>query len=62
MVRILFDGVKNHDSAGASASYERLLKLSRKIVKILTTIGYDDFIKWDPSLSVNVSSFDEHHR
>ncbi len=42
--------------------YGTLLNLSHKIVQMLTTIGYTDFIRWDPSLSVKIETFDEHHR
>jgi len=61
-VRELFESVKKNDRKSAAALYTNLLDESSQIVQILTTIGFDDFIKWTPSLSVNISTFDEHHQ
>lgn len=61
-VASLFEYVKSENRTEADNSYRKLLELSRKIVQILTTIGYDDFVKWDSSLSVGVKTFDSHHQ
>jgi len=61
-VRELFESVNKNDRISAAAFYENLLDESRQIVQILTTIGFDDFIKWTPSLSVGIATFDEHHQ
>ena len=50
------------DRNEAVAAYGRLLEISNRVVQILTTIGYDDFIKWDPTLSVGIEKFDTHHQ
>jgi len=46
----------------ASEDYARLMDHSRRIVQILTTVGHGEFVRWDPSMSVAVAAFDEHHR
>ncbi len=61
-VRDLFDYVEKNDRIEAGVLYEKLLDESKQIVQILTTIGFDDFIKWTPSLSVGIETYDEHHR
>ncbi|MDF1566802.1 MAG: bacteriohemerythrin [Spirochaetaceae bacterium] len=58
----LLTRVEAGDRNEAIAAYGRLLEISNKVVQILTTIGYDDFIKWDPTLSVGIEVFDGHHQ
>ena len=45
----------------AEEAYQQLLDLSHRVVQILTTVGHDDFIRWDSSLTVGVKTFDQHH-
>lgn len=42
--------------------YKSVQDFSEKIVQILTTLGYNDSLKWDESISVKVDLFDDHHK
>ena len=43
-------------------NYRSVQNLSGKIVQILTTLGYNDSLTWDESISVQVELFDNHHK
>lgn len=49
------------NSTGIEESFKSVQELSGQIVQILTTLGYNDGLKWDESISVKVDLFDTHH-
>jgi methyl-accepting chemotaxis protein len=53
--------ITNSDSADLEGYFNSIQELSGKIVQILTTLGYNDGLKWDDSISVKVDLFDTHH-
>ncbi|MBI9101541.1 MAG: bacteriohemerythrin [Spirochaetales bacterium] len=66
---ILHEKVKlivSHKASGkgdeAEAEYRKLAEESRKLVQILTTLGYKQFVEWTPALSVKIEAFDSHHQ
>ncbi|MBI9099891.1 MAG: bacteriohemerythrin [Spirochaetaceae bacterium] len=42
--------------------YLGIQDLSGRIVQILTTLGYNDGLSWDDSISVKIDLFDTHHK
>lgn len=61
LVGEIFQGLESSGKDVIEKKYDQLNELSQKIVQILTTIGYNDFIQWSPELSVQVKEFDQHH-
>ena len=51
-----------NDKQFIDSKYKELLELSAKTIQILTTIGHNEFIKWDTTMSVKVDKFDAHHQ
>jgi len=43
-------------------NYKSIQVISEKIVQILTTLGYNDSLIWDETISVKVELFDNHHK
>jgi len=61
VVADIFQNMDNSDRSLIEDKFNHLNEISQKIVQILTTIGYNDFISWSPELSVDVDEFDQHH-
>ena len=42
--------------------YQAVQDISNKIVQMLTTLGFNEGLKWDESISVKIEIFDNHHK
>ena len=58
----LLDAKKAGRLENLPSLFESLTEESDKLIEILTTVGFNDFIAWNVSLSVGVDKFDAHHR
>jgi len=45
----------------AEKEFAQIQEISKHLVQILTTVGYNEFIQWGPELSIHVNEFDNHH-
>lgn len=54
--------VKTDIKKDQEEKYKTVQELSGRIVQILTTLGYNDSLTWDESISVKVELFDNHHK
>ena len=54
--------IKADNRSALEDFYNSIQDLSGKIVQILTTLGYNEGLKWDNSISVKVDLFDSHHK
>lgn len=43
-------------------SFRKVRETSTQLIQILTTLGYNDNLTWDESISVHVELFDNHHK
>jgi methyl-accepting chemotaxis protein len=63
--KIAAEIVRNLSSANKSdleELYTSIQDYSGKIIQILTTLGYNDAISWNDSISVKIDLFDNHHK
>lgn len=54
--------LQSTDKGLLETHYRAIQDVSMKIVQILTTLGYNDSLVWDESISVKVDLFDNHHK
>ncbi|MBB6480920.1 bacteriohemerythrin [Spirochaeta isovalerica] len=61
-VSFIVDSVKQGNRKDLEKTFRGIQDTSYKIIEILTTLGYNENLVWDESISVKVELFDNHHK
>jgi len=56
------DNIGGGDSRVLEDLYKSIQDDSSRIVQVLTTLGYNEAITWDDTISVKIDLFDDHHK